>query len=193
MELIRMGIQIRTTNAQIGIQTTNAKLEIQQPKADVQMKTQHARVEIESEQAKVQIDQSACFAEAGLKNYLELTKHNASFAKQRAQQGIARIVRQGNEFINIQNKTDAVARQAEENAFQLFEKDFNVGLMPKSRPKISFTEGKANIKPIMGKVEINVNVNKPIVNYRKGNVEVYLKQKNSINIEYTGKEFNLLG
>ncbi|QXM07420.1 hypothetical protein KVH43_07105 [Crassaminicella indica] len=168
-------------------------MSIQQPKADIKMTTKLPKVEIHTEPVKVQIDQYPCRAEIGFKNYIDLTKDTASFAKQKAMEGIARIVRQGNEMAAIQNKTDVIPEQAEENAYHLFDKEFNFDLIPKSRPKIDFIGGKVDIKPIEGKVNMDVGVNKPIIDYKMGKVDIYLRQKNSINIEYVGGRFNQLG
>lgn len=185
-----MDLKITTTPAQIGIKTTPARLEIQQPKADVALNIEHPRVEIDSEPIQVQIDQYQCFAEAGLKNFLDLTKEGAQIAKNKAMQGIERIVSQGNALAAIHQGGNPIADQAEENAFHLDDAEFNFDLIPKSRPKIDFIGGEVDIKVIEGKVNPKVKVNKPIVDYTRGKVEIYLKQKNSINIEYVGKKFN---
>ncbi|TCO76468.1 DUF6470 family protein [Marinisporobacter balticus] len=185
-----MDLRITTTPALIGIQTNSAKIELHQQQADMQMNIEQPKLEIHTEQGKVQIDQYPCRAEEGLKNNIDLLKDTAVFAKQKAMQGIERIVRQGNQFAAIQNKTDAVAEQAEENAYHLFDKEFNFGSVPKSRPNIDFTGGNVEINVVEGKVNLQVKVNKPTLNYTRGNVEVYLRQKNSINIEYVGKKLN---
>jgi hypothetical protein len=188
-----MEIRINTTPALIGINRTPGKMEIQQPKADINMNTTLPKVEIHTEPVKVQIDQYPCRAEAGLKNYIDLTKDNASFSKQKAMEGIARIVRQGNEMATIQNNQDPIPQQADENAYHLFEKEFNFDLIPKSRPNIDFVGGAVDIKPIEGKVNMDVKVNKPIIQYQRGKVEVYLRQKNNLNIEWVGGKFNQIG
>ncbi|MDK2919036.1 MAG: hypothetical protein PWQ37_1769 [Candidatus Petromonas sp.] len=179
-------LKINTSPALIGINTTPGKMEITQPKADINMNTEHPRIEIHSEQVRVQIDQYQCFAEAGLKNYLDLTKETVQLAKQAAMQGIERIVRQGNELAAIENGLDPIPNQAEENAFELFKKEFNFDLIPKSRPKIDFKGGTVDIKVHEGKVNMDIKVNKPQINYTPGKVEIYLRQKNSIDIQYVG-------
>lgn len=188
-----MDIRITTTRAQIGINNTPAKLEIKQPKADVKMNITQPKMKIHSEQSKVNIDQYQCFAECGQKNDRDLIKDNAAFSKQKALQGIARIVKQGNQSAAIGNGVDPTPSQAKENAYGMFEKDFDIGVIPKSRPKITFTGGKVDIKATPGEVNVNVKTNKPNINYTRGKLEVYLKQKNSINIEYVGRKFNQIG
>ncbi len=181
---------INTTPALIGISTTPGKLSIQQPKADVSMHTEHPKVEIDNKFPKVKIDQYECFAERGMKNYLDLTKETVQLAKQSAMQGIERRVRQGNELAAIENGRNPIARQAEENAFELFNKEFGLDFIPKSRPRIELIEGKPKITVHEGKVNIDVKVNKPIINYTRGKVDIYLRQKNSIDIQYVGEKID---
>lgn len=183
-------LKISTTPALIGINRTPGKLEIQQPGPDVNMNTQHPKVEIDSELPKVQIDQYQSFADAGLKNFLDLTREAAQLGKQAAMRGIERRVRQGNELADIQNGFGAIPRQAQENAFELFNKEFNIGTVPKSRPKIDLIEGKVNIQVHEGKVNMDVKVNRPTIDYTRGKVDIYLRQKNSIEIQYIGSKFD---
>lgn len=183
-------LKISTTPALIGINTSAAKTEIQQPKPDVSMHTEHPKLEIKNELPKVLIDQYECFAEAGLKNFIDLTRETAQLSKKAAMQGIERRVNQGNQMRDIHKKINPIAQQAVYNAFEQFKKEFSLGTVPKSRPKIELKEGKPQIKVREGRVDFDVKVNRPIINYSSGNVEIYLRQKNSIDIEYVGKEID---
>lgn len=159
---------------------------IRQPEADVNMHTEHAQVKIKNEQVEVQIDQYKPFAEAGLKNFADLTKEYVNIGKSTAAQGIARIVRQGNQMADIHKTPNAIPIQAVENAFEMFNKQFSYGAIPQSMPEIDFKGGKAHIEVNEGKVTFDVKPNKPTLNYTRGKVETYLRQKNSIDIQYTG-------
>lgn len=183
-------LKITTTPALIGINTTPAKIEIQQPKPEISMHTEHPRVEIKNELPKVIIDQYECFADAGLKNFLDLTKEAAQLGKQAALQGIERRVNQGNQMKDIHKDFNPIAQQADYNAFELFNKQFTFGTVPKSRPKIELKEGKPHIEFREGRVDFDVKLSKPIVNYSRGSVEIYLRQKNSIDIEYVGNKID---
>ncbi len=102
--------------------------------------------------------------------------------------GIERRVSQGNQMIDIHKDFNPISQQADYNAFELFNKQFTFETMPKSRPKIELKEGKPHIEVHKGRVNFDVKVNKPIINYSRGSVEIYLRQKNSIDIQYVGKE-----
>jgi len=183
-------IRITTTPALIGIKTTPGRMDIRQPKADVRINTEQPKAEIESELPKVEIDQYQCFAEAGLKSSLDLAKEGAQLGRRNALLGIERRARQGKELAAIEKNFNPIAKQAVENAFELFNVGYTYGDIPKSRPIINLREGRVDINIREGKANIDVKINKPIINYMRGRVDIYLRQKNSIKIEYLGKRFN---
>lgn len=185
-----MRLEIRTTNALIGINTKNAYQNIEQPKADMDIKSTLPKVEIESTLPKVTIDQTRPFSESNLKNPFELTKEFIQIAKSAMESAKARVVRQGNDLADIHNGGNPIADQAEENAFTQFERETGMVTMPRSRPKIDVIEGKLNIKVKEGRVSNNTRPRKPIIDYNPGKVEIYLRQKNSINIEVKRDKFD---
>ncbi|WP_069650367.1 DUF6470 family protein [Caloranaerobacter ferrireducens] len=177
-----MPLQITTTKPIIQINTTNGQMNIRQPKGEQNIETTMPRVKIESEKPRVIIDQYQCFAESGLKNYLDLEKQAAMLGYQRVLEGIARIVEDGNRMAQIENgMPPAIPELAEKNAWEEF--DYNIDIIPKSRPKID-VEGSLNIDWELGKVNIDYKTNRPIINFQRGKVEIYLKQKPSIEIRY---------
>lgn len=175
-------LQINTIRPQIQINTINGQMEIRQPKGEQSIHTTMPKVKIESETPRVIIDQYQCFAESGLKNYLDLTKEAARLGYQKVLEGITRIVEDGNRMAQIENgMPPAIPELAEKNAWE--ELDYNIDTIPKSRPKID-VEGSLNIDWELGRVNIDYKINKPIINFQRGKVEIYLKQKPSIEIKY---------
>ncbi|SHH69849.1 hypothetical protein SAMN02745135_01724 [Caloranaerobacter azorensis DSM 13643] len=177
-----MSLQITTTRVMIQINIIDGKMSICQPRGEQNIHTTMPKVRIEFEKPKVIIDQYQCFAEAGLKNYLDLTKEAARFGYQKVLEGIARIAEDGDRMAQIENgMPPAIPELAEKNAWE--ELDYNIDFIPKSRPKID-VEGRLKIDWELGKVNIDYKVNKPIINFQRGKVEIYLKQKPSIKIRY---------
>lgn len=179
-----MPITIRTTPALIGIQTTPGKLEMHTTKANLNMETTHPQLEITTEKPQIQIDQSQSFSEAGQKSISELVRENAALAKQNVLSTIAKTARQGRELANIQNKSNPIPSQAEENAFTQFDREFGFGTLPQSGPEISLIRGKVNINLKEGQVDTNPVKGEVNYTYIKSKVEIYLRQKNSIEISY---------
>jgi hypothetical protein len=181
-------IRISRIDGLIGINTTHAKMSISQPKADFEMSTKLPKVQIHIEPIQIQIDQQQCFNESGLKDYSTLTRDNAMEAKQAALAGIARRVDEGNLMAAIENGNDAIAEIAYNNSFTTH--IFNMETMPKSRPVIDFVGGTVDIRVDEGFVDIKSKPNKPIIDVEVGDVEIYLRQKPELNIEFIGNELD---
>jgi hypothetical protein len=175
-------LRITTTNALLGINSTPSKISIVQPKADFEMSIEHPILEIHTEQIKVQIDQQQCFNESGLKDFATLTRDNAAEAKQAVFEGIARRVGEGNRMADIKNSSDAIAEIAFSNSFT--QHVFDIVSMPKSRPQIDFIGGTVDITVHEGSVNINSNINMPIIDVQVGDVEIFSKQYPDVKIEY---------
>lgn len=182
-----MGFQINTVKAQIGINTTKGEFSIRQPKGEQSITTEKTKLHIDSELPKVKIDQYQCFAEAGLKNYMDLTRENTQYATQKLQEAIQRYISDGDRMAMIgNNMSDAIPELAYQNSMDK-EKVFDIGTIPKSRPKINVT-GRLDISWDIGKANIEYKVNKPQINITKNKVEIYLKQKPSIEINYVNEK-----
>lgn len=188
-----MDIRITTTSASIGIKTTNGRLDIQQPQAQMSINTQEPRLKIHAAPAKMQIDQYQCFAEAGQKNYSDMTRGYAALGMRRSMEGIATIARQGDQMANIHQGGNVIIAQAAQNGFPQDRMEFNFDAIPKSMPKIYVQQGKLDIQVQEGKVDVRVKSSSPKIHYTPGKVDIYLRQKNSIKVQYIGKKLNVLG
>lgn len=172
----------------------HGKLEIRQPKAEIQLNIEHPRLEIDSEPGRIHIDQYQCFAEAGLKNVFDLTIDNTAFAKQKLAQAVSRIVEQGDAMVAALHRgTDMIAIHALESVFARYSSEFDIGTIPQSRPRIDFSGGTVETNFIEGSINPQVQVNKPIIEATRTKVDIYLRQRNSISIEYVGNKLDALG
>lgn len=97
---------------------------------------------------------------------------------------IGRIVDQGNEMANLPNAVNAISDQAYYNAFEQFDKEFNMDTIPKSRPKIEVTLGQLDIKVTEGQVTNNTVPKAVNMQYVKGAIEIYLKQRGSLELNF---------
>lgn len=188
-----MKLEMRSQNALIGIKTEPSVQKISQPKAEQNIKTEQPKISIESTLPKVQINQQKAFSESGLKGALELGLENAKRAMRVMVQKIDRIVEEGNQMADIQNGTDIVAENADDNAFSQFHGDLNLVTMPSSGPEISVEEGKNDIKIEGGTVNIDVKINKPIYEYQRSKIQIYLKQRNMLEITAIPDKIDLKG
>lgn len=177
-------LQVNHTWPQIGINRTPSRLEVKSPGYTLDMSVTHAQVRVEAKLPRITIDQSQCFAEAGRKGNADLTAEMVRIAKGAMLSSIARIVDQGNQLANIPNAVNAIPDQGYSNAFEQFDKEFNMATIPTSRPRIEVIEGSLNIQVEEGRVT-NRTVPKPVsLSYTRGSVEVYLKQRGSLEVSF---------
>ena len=177
-------LRITTTPAKLNIQTTNAKLEITNPKFPYgELEIEHPKIEMRTKLPKVNIDQYQCFAEAGRMGNLDLSRDNSSYSKSQMMQSIGKIVEQGNQMADF-HQGDPIPDQANYNAYEQFVRDWNIDTIPKSRPTITLDPGNVDIQLQRGSVRMNSKQQKPSYNYSPGKVDIYLAQKNSIEINF---------
>ncbi len=186
-----MALEIRTTQALVGVNRTPAKLSIEQPKAEVDGSISLPKIKVEGTLAKIKINQTQCFNESGRKSVEAFSADYVNFAKQKMQESIGRIAEQGNQLTDIHLGGNPIADQGASNAYDQFEHEFGMVTMPRSRPQIDVIEGTLDIKVEEGEITGKVRAKQPILNHDKGNIEFYLKQKNSISIKYLGENVDI--
>ncbi len=185
-----MPIQISTQPSIIGWDVQKAKLDQSGNGARaLVLESTAPLLEIETQQPKILIDQSQSFSEAGLKGLKSFMNDAASYGQQIVSQGIARIVDQGNAFIEIQSSYDPIPDQALNNAYDIFDKEFNYGAIPQSRPSITLDRGQVNFNFRPGDVNNQSTERKVEMNYTPWQVDYYVKQYNSINFRYEPSQF----
>lgn len=178
-----MPIQITTQPAILSWNSQNAQLsQSGNGMQTLELQVNKPQLEMETTQPKVLIDQSQPFAEAGLKNIKAFMDESISYGLQIVQQGIARIVDQGNSYIEIHSGVDPIPDQAISNAFDMFDKEFNYGAIPKSRPSIRLQEGRVNTSFVPGSVNNNSTQRKVELEYTPWQVNYFMKQYSSVDI-----------
>lgn len=182
-----MNISIHQTYGRIGIDTTPAEININNKNADLDIKQVPAKMEIDHKLPQVHIDQYQCFYESGLKSIFDLNHDEAGKSAEIGLEAIGKIADDGDALASIENHQDVITELAQEAGIQ--DTNFNVDLMPKSRPKIWF-DGYLNINWIEGGVEINAIPHKPEIKAIPGSINIYMIQYPSIKIDYVGKNFN---
>ncbi|ABR46954.1 hypothetical protein Amet_0729 [Alkaliphilus metalliredigens QYMF] len=186
-----MNLRIDMQNAQIGIQQQMGQLNIQQNHFPMTLQQTEPKLSLQTADAELTIDQQRCFAEVGLKNDRQLTATYAQKGNRTAQQAIARIAQEGKQMANIQNGK-VIARQAKQSQGTQ-QRQLNYDMAPKSRPDINVTPKEVQINFQKGEVSVNVQNPGAQIDYQQGDLQVYLKQKDFINIEYIGQNLNTLG
>lgn len=185
-----MPIQITTQPAVLGWDVQKARLDQSGNGASVlELSIDKPLLEMQTELPKIQIDQFASFADAGLKGLKAFMDDAVSYGRQIVSQGVARIIDQGNSFIEIHNGVDPIPDQAVYNAYDMFEKEFNYGVIPQTRPSISLREGNVYTTFNPGKVNNQSTPRKVDLQYTPWQVSYHMKQYSSISFSMAESKF----
>lgn len=185
-----MKLVIDSQSAKVGIDIYNASVNRKTGDAKVSIDTKETQINIDATMPKVLIDQSRCFSESGLKTNSELTADYAAEGVGKMNQGVARIVAQGNQLAQI--GSNPIPAQAEYNAYGQFEHSFGLVCMPKSRPQINLVKGQLDIG-FSGDVKIGYQKGYNDAQYNPGRVQVYLDQKNYMKTTFEKTALDLKG
>ncbi|WP_062108983.1 DUF6470 family protein [Bacillus niameyensis] len=177
-------IRMESQFAKIGIETKEIKQSIQQPKADLHIKQPQAEIKMRTTPGKLTIDQSQAWEEMDIKGIFQRVKENAVRGSQKLMEGIARTVREGDEMIEIQNGQNAYVEQARRNANPP-PPELNITYVPSPfSVKLHYQQGKTDIQFQTRKPIIDANTRKPVISYQPGEVNVHLRQRNSLKIDF---------
>jgi hypothetical protein len=182
-------IRLESTFAKIAIDTTPPVQEIEQPPAELDLQQPPAEMKIEKTQAKLTIDQTKAWEDMDLKHIFRRIEEFAQQGYKDWLEGMARVSRQGDELMRIEDGGNPIAEQAKENSEDpMYE--FNIGWVP-SRFSV-----KTNFEPAIVHIDVKVNkpiiktkINKPIINYTPGKVTINLAQRNSLKIDFVNLKF----
>ncbi|MGO4888799.1 DUF6470 family protein [Anaerobacillus sp. MEB173] len=185
-------IDITQTNAAVSMKSNRPPLQIKQPHADLSIKQEHFDlIQISKTASKLYIDQTEAFADANLVSPLRSSKEFLDRTNQEVGEYVAKMSQQGDQLMKIENGTGAIYQIAAENS-NLPRRETQLGWMPRSafQVKFDYDPGELSFAVRKAKVEINVKRNEPIINIPKWQIDVYVKQKQSISFQAVGGNVN---
>lgn len=153
----------------------------------IELSTKKPEIKIESPRPKIYIDQRECFADCNRRGISQFSQYCADLAFSDAAAGIDRIVSDGNFLADI-----AGGGTVEELAAQAMggQCDFNMTTIPKHRPKIDFDIRPVKIDFNPGTIDSNFHRGHVENNFERGKVELYLAQKNFLEINWVKSKFD---
>jgi len=184
-----MALKIDQTWAQIGLKTTlpQFKLQIREPQLKVNQEL--PQVQLRQQPAQVNCDASQCRADMGLYTPLEAGRLLARKGMQESTAYIGQVARNGDMMAKIE-KYDISDVMAYLGAQAFEEPEFNVALVPKSRVDIEVTPGAGDRKLKRGRVRLEPRLGDVSFHLNRGKVDIYLRQKPSIRIQYIGERID---
>lgn len=183
-------IRLQQTYAQIGLRTRQPTQEIQQVPADLSIKQVPAVMTIDRQPSRLEINQDQAWNELNLKSTPVFSEDMAEFSKQEGFEAIAEIAQEGDQFAAIEKKSDVIVAIATEKGSPP-PQEFNIVFIPSyGSVKINYVPTELHIDWKQGGVEINSTQHIPIHQYTPGKTEVYLRQKQQLQIDFIGIHVN---
>lgn len=177
-------IRMESTFAKIGMETSRGNLQIEQRHADMSIEQPRPEMVVDRRPPRLSIDQTQAFEDVNLKSAFRMTEDAARQGYQQVMNMIATKSQEGDELMMIENGFKAMQSQAERNSLPP-QADFNIGWIPSyNSVKINYDPGDTNIRWNIRTVNIEVAPNRPIINYYPGKTDIFLAQKNSLNIDF---------
>ncbi|MDQ0918578.1 DUF6470 family protein [Paenibacillus sp. V4I5] len=176
-------IQITQQYGRIGIDADPGRLDIQQPKATQELATTPAKLEIDANPGILSIDNSRWHDALGQGPSLEAMNRIYSGCRDIALQGIEKIVEEGNRLAAIHTGENVIAALATESTQDVdFYKYMYIGEASLDNIDIRYEAGNLDVQFEPAKVEHNVTVNPPIIEYHRGKLEIYMLQYPKVEI-----------
>ena len=145
---------------------------------------------IDRQPSRLEIDQEQARNELGLKSPSVLSSDNAEFSKQEGLNAVAEIAQKGDRMAAIQFKSNAFVELATDAANPR-PADFNIAFIPSyGSVKINYVPAEVHIDWQQGGAKIESTPHRPVHHYTPGKTEVYLQQKQSLQIDFVGMNVN---
>ena len=185
-----MSLNIDFALSQIGIDSNIGSFQIDAPSPKVGLQTRQPRLTMDIQEPSVVLDQSAPMRDIGVKSPMSLAYEYAGKGRQKAAQGTARIVREG-EQLRDHHKGGSVEQIAKGKKFNK-ERGYNVEMMPKSMVKVQLNRGRVNVNLNPGDVNVSANTQPPNIQFQRGTHQTHLIQRGYFEVNYTGERLNRL-
>nr|WP_245339318.1 DUF6470 family protein [Paenibacillus shirakamiensis] len=181
-------LQIQQTPALIGIDADPGQFSIQQPKAEVSMNTRPAQLEIHQYQPELQVDSSMARSAFTGGNMIDMNARIYSGFQDLYLQGIARRVEEGNRAAYIQGSGNTIA--------EIYGEDWQPIGLPEFRTpassdnvEVRFNVTPPDIKFHKAETDIQVEIHRPEIEYKRGKLNIYMQQYASV--KYTPPEIDI--
>lgn len=190
-----MGLSISHTDMQLGIDQIPASLDIRTQNAKLELHQTYAKLDVRTELPRVIIDQYECFADEGLKNNYDLLKDSSQRAYQHIMEYIGKVADDGDRLAAIERGGNPIAEIAKRDAFP--EHEFGLDFIPKARPRFDVTGG-IQIEPVLDSngatngVEGEYTPGRLDFNFQPAQLNIYVKQYPSVNIQYEGNTIDTI-
>ncbi len=183
-------IQITQNQAKIGLDISEPKVNINQENAQMEIRQTPAVLNIEKSEAQLYIDPTRAWEALAKWSSLKLGEVITQRRQQMAMEAIAEIAAKGDRLAAIHQNGNPIAQMAEESVYKT-EEMYITGEASYDNVALFFEPAKLHIDWMRGSVEISVTPIAPQFQFTRGQVDVYLRQMNSIQFSFPTVEARL--
>ncbi|HEX7055739.1 MAG TPA: DUF6470 family protein [Bacilli bacterium] len=180
MNTIRLSIH--QVFAAIGIHSTRGEQQIRSRHGELIIRQEPAEIKMETSGGELEINADAAWAAYGKQPHLQWRNMVYSQMPRVFLQALAKIVDDGNRMADIASRRNAIADIAQEAWQHEFPQIEYVGAASYDNVEVSIAKKEISISVKPNFPQIEYRMHKPEIQFRRGGVEIYMRQKNSITI-----------
>lgn len=186
-------LSITTTKAKFDFKTVKPQMSNTFIQGNLDIQKQPAKLNIESKNIRCEIDSSACRAEEGLKTVFQLNDDFAAKGMRDAREATHDLAVRGQEFVHRKPGQNIIVDEAKAKVRERPE-PLQITFIPSQRPKITWQENRLNIdfEPVKQNFNWDVHSRANVEEIRKPELDIFMTQEPSMQIEYVGHMFDKL-
>lgn len=174
-------IQMRLQHAALSIATERGQQRLEQPRPTVNMKQGHAVQRFSTTNGRLEINQDRVWDALAIGSHLETMSKIYSLSADLARQGVGRIVEAGNQMAAIHLGGNPIASLAVNWQRTFPEFDFR-GAASFDNIDLRYIPAQLSMETTPTKVQLDVQVNRPIHEYQRGKLHIYMSQSPKVEI-----------
>lgn len=188
MDVSGLRLQIHQQYAKLGMDSKKASLDIQQPRADLQINSTPAKMQITQGPGELRVDSEEARAALGMKSVSRMNEDIASQSRQVGLEAIGTIAEEGNQLAQIEKGNtiaDIALQRSQQGPMPIDD------VAPTAQVQVRYTAYPFDIQWTIQKPEITWTLHSPDISYNPGALNVYVSQRNQLDIEVKGQYMNM--
>lgn len=184
-----MDIRITQQPALLGLKTTHPTIELESTPAVLKRHPGSSQLNVERKEPRMEIDSSPSREALGYYGPEAFTRMIVEKGKQMVLDGIGRRAAEGSEMVDVHKNGFVIPDLAEREAW---EGQVQLEIAYKPGPRISYTPGKVDVQVEVQQDKFEVIPPQFDLQLNWGHVDMYVRQQNYIDIEWTGSLIDLV-
>ncbi|MBY0163237.1 DUF6470 family protein [Paenibacillus lautus] len=174
-------LSIRQTFASIGIETRSGQHNIQSPPGELTVETAPAALDVQKRSGELVVDSSKAWMALGKGNHLEWMQMISSQMEQQYLVNVSRIVEEGNRLAQFTKRGNTIADIMAQRIQEKTIVEYN-GAASSDHVRVRYNPTVLDMNWTPHQTVVNYNPKRPDISFSPAKVEIYLKNKNNLDI-----------